>query len=84
MLEALGKRWYGLASDTVRGLLTGTMPVVSELAEHFGLARRTRTFLTHRHLFTHRTDWFGEPTSDRQLARSGGSWRQGTTEGSQW
>lgn len=63
VLEDLGKRWYGLASDTVRGPLTGTMPVVTELAEHFGLARRTLNFLTDRHLFTHRTDWFGEPTS---------------------
>lgn len=63
VLEALGKRWYGLASHTVRGPLTGTMPVVTDLAERFGLARRTLNFLTDRHLFTHRTDWFGEPTS---------------------
>ena len=62
VLEDLGKRWYGLASDTVRGALTGTMRVVTELAQHFRLARRTLNFLTDRHLFAHRTDWFGQPT----------------------
>lgn len=62
VLEDLGMRWYRLASHTIRGPLTGTMPVVTELAEHFGLARRTLNFLTDRHLFTHRTDWFGELT----------------------
>lgn len=62
VLERLGKRWYCLASRTTQGPLTGTMPVVAELAERFGVARRTLNFLTDRHVFIHRRDWFGEPT----------------------
>ncbi|MBW3575562.1 MAG: hypothetical protein KY450_11950, partial [Actinobacteria bacterium] len=61
VLERLGKRWYCLASRTTQGPLTGTMPVVAELAERFGVARRTLNFLTDRHVFIHRRDWFGEP-----------------------
>lgn len=61
LLESLGQRWYWLASHTSRGPLTGTMPVVAELAEGFPVARRTLNFLTDRHLFAHRTGWFGEP-----------------------
>ncbi len=62
VLERLGKRWYWLASHTARAPLTGTMPVVAELADRFGLARRTLNFLTDRHVFVHGRDWFAEPT----------------------
>ncbi len=62
VLERLGERWYWLASHTTRGPLTGTMTVVAELAESFGQARRALNFLTDRHVFTHRTEWFGEPS----------------------
>jgi hypothetical protein len=61
VLERLGQRWYRLAADTTIGPLTGTMPVVAELAEGFAVARRTLNFLTDRHLFVRRTDWFGDP-----------------------
>ena len=63
LLEQLGARWYGLAARSARRPLTGTMPVVAELAERFSAARRTLNFLTERHLFTHRNSWFAEPSA---------------------
>jgi hypothetical protein len=60
VLERLGKRWYRLASRTVRGPLTGTMSVVAEVADQFGVARRTLNYLTDRYLFLRRASWFGE------------------------
>ena len=61
LLERLGERWYRLASRTAVPPLTGTMPVVADVAERFGLARRTLNYLTDRHLFARRTLWFGRP-----------------------
>lgn len=46
LLERLGERWYRLAARTMRGPLTGTMPVVAEMAERFGPARRTLNHMT--------------------------------------
>jgi hypothetical protein len=63
MLEELGTRWYGLATRTTRGPLTGTMPVVAQIAERFGPARRTLNFLTDRYLFARRSQWFGNTPS---------------------
>jgi len=63
VLEDLGRAWYRLAARAARGPLTGTMPVVAELGERFGPARRTLNYLTDRHLFVRRTRWFGEPAS---------------------
>ncbi len=60
VLERLGERWYRLASRTVRGPLTGTMSVVAEVADQFGVARRTLNYLTDGYLFLHRARWFGE------------------------
>ncbi|MDQ4097445.1 MAG: hypothetical protein M3144_06220 [Actinomycetota bacterium] len=63
LLERLGERWYRLACRAATGALTGTTSVVAEVAERFGLARRTPNYLTDRHLFTRRATWFGEPAS---------------------
>jgi hypothetical protein len=62
VLERLGERWYRLASRSV-GPLTGTMPVVAEVAENFGVARRSLNYLTDRYLFVRRSRWFGEPAT---------------------
>ena len=61
LLERLGERWYRLAARTAVPPLTGTMPVVADVAERFGLARRTLNYLTDRHLFARRALWFGPP-----------------------
>jgi hypothetical protein len=58
-LERLGERWYRLAVRTAHGPLTGTMPVVAEVAQGFSVARRALNYLTDRHLFVHRSTWFG-------------------------
>ncbi len=63
LLEQLGERWYQLAARSVTGPLTGTMSVVEEVADRFGLARRTFNYLTDRHLFVRRSTWFGEAAS---------------------
>jgi hypothetical protein len=60
LLERLGQRWYLLATRTARPL-TASMQVVAEVGGRFGLARRTLNYLTDRHLFIRRGDWFGEP-----------------------
>jgi hypothetical protein len=62
LLERLGQRWYQLATRTARPL-TEPMRVVAEVGERFGPARRTLNYLTDRHLFARRADWFGEPRS---------------------
>ncbi|MGH9135424.1 MAG: hypothetical protein ACRD0G_00070 [Acidimicrobiales bacterium] len=62
LLERLGQRWYRLASQTARPL-TGSMRVVADVGERFGPARRTLNYLTDRHLFVRRADWFGDPSS---------------------
>ncbi len=61
VLEGLGQAWYGLASRTARPPLTGTMTVVAELGERFGVGRRTLNYLTDRHLYVRRGHWFGDP-----------------------
>jgi hypothetical protein len=63
VLEELGARWYTLGARTARGPLVGTMPVVAEIAERFGSARRTLNYLTDRYLFARRSQWFGDLSS---------------------
>jgi hypothetical protein len=60
LLERLGRRWYGLAARTA-SVPTAAIGVVADVGEHFAAARRTLNYLTDRHLFVHRTDWFGSP-----------------------
>jgi hypothetical protein len=62
LLERLGRRWYGLATRTANPP-TGTMEVVADVGKRFVAARRTLNYLTDRHLFARRTDWFGQPSS---------------------
>jgi hypothetical protein len=59
LLERLGQRWYQLAARTARPL-TASMQVVAAVGGSFGEARRTLNYLTERHLFSRRGDWFGE------------------------
>jgi hypothetical protein len=59
LLERLGQRWYQLAARTARPL-TASMQVVAAVGGSFGEARRTLNYLTDRHLFARRGDWFGE------------------------
>jgi hypothetical protein len=61
LLEHLGKRWYKLACGATAAPSTGTMRVVAEVAEQFGLARRALNFVTDRYLFPVRLRWFGGP-----------------------
>jgi hypothetical protein len=61
LLEHLGQRWYKLACRATGTPLTGTMRVVAEVAEQFGLARRVLNFVTDRYLFPVRVRWFGGP-----------------------
>jgi hypothetical protein len=63
LLERLGQRWYHLACRSAGRPLTGTMPVVAEVAERFGLARRVLNVVTDRYLFPVRRRWFGEPAA---------------------
>ncbi|HEX2052379.1 MAG TPA: hypothetical protein VHJ78_01455 [Actinomycetota bacterium] len=63
LLERLGKRWYRLASRTMRHPVTGTMTVVAEMADHFSAARRSLNYMTDRHLFPYRAGWFGREAS---------------------
>jgi hypothetical protein len=51
--------WYQLATRTARPL-TASMQVVAAVGGSFGEARRTLNYLTDRHLFSRRGDWFGE------------------------
>jgi hypothetical protein len=60
-LERLGERWYRLATRTAAVPLAGSMAIVADVAERFGLARRTLNYLTDRHLFARRALWFGQP-----------------------
>jgi hypothetical protein len=59
LLERLGQRWYQLATRTASPL-TASMQMVASVAGSFGEARRTLNYLTDRHLFSRRGDWFGE------------------------
>ena len=59
LLERLGQRWYQLAARTASPL-TASMQVVAAVGGSFGEARRTLNYLTDRHLFARRGDWFGE------------------------
>jgi hypothetical protein len=61
LLERLGERWYRLAAKTAVPPLTSSMAVVADVAERFGLARRTLNYVTDRHLFARRALWFGPP-----------------------
>jgi hypothetical protein len=62
LLERLGQRWYGLATRTAHPR-TAAIGVVADVGEHFAAARRTLNYLTDRHLFVRRVDWFGRPAS---------------------
>lgn len=59
LLEQLGERWYRVAVQTVPAPLTGSVQVVADVAERFGLARRSLNYLTDRYLFTRRGGFFG-------------------------
>jgi hypothetical protein len=59
LLERLGQRWYQLAARTATPL-TASMQVVAAVGGSFSQARRTLNYLTDRHLFARRGDWFGE------------------------
>ncbi len=63
LLEQLGARWYRLAAATAFGPLTGTMRVVTDVADRFGDVRRILNYLTDRYLLPYRGDWFGESAS---------------------
>jgi hypothetical protein len=63
VLERLGVRSYRLATRTAARPPTASMRVVADIAESFGLARRTLNYLTDRHLFARRTGWFFEPAT---------------------
>ncbi len=63
LLEQLGPRWYRLASGAETGPPNGTRSVVAEVADRFGVARRTLNHLTDRYLFARRATWFGEPAT---------------------
>lgn len=63
LLEWLGRRWYRLAVRTAPAPLTASMAIVADVAEHFGLARRTLNYLTDRYLFARRAGWFGAAAS---------------------
>ncbi len=63
LLEQLGARWYRLAAATAVGPLTGTMRVVTDVADRFGDVRRVLNYLTDRYLLPYRGDWFGESVS---------------------
>jgi hypothetical protein len=60
LLERLGRRSYELAW---RGTAAGAPPVLAEMAEGFGEARRLLNVLTDRYLFPHRQQWFPLPES---------------------
>jgi hypothetical protein len=59
LLERLGQRWYQLAARTASPR-TSSMQVVAAIGGSFGQARRTLNYLTDRHLFARRGDWFGD------------------------
>ncbi len=63
LLEGLGRRWYRLAVRSAPFPETGGLPVVAQVGEQFGLARRTLNYLTDRYLFPIRHQWFGDPTA---------------------
>jgi hypothetical protein len=59
LLERLGQRWYQLATRTASAP-TASMQVVAAVGGNFANARRTLNYLTDRHLFSRRGDWFGD------------------------
>lgn len=56
LLEALGRRWYRLASTTAP-VRTDAMRVVDDIGERFHQARRILNVVTERHLFPFRDRW---------------------------
>lgn len=58
LLERLGRRSYRAVARVVREPALDTVRAVAETAERFGDARRVLNFLTDRHLFPFREDWF--------------------------
>ncbi|HZD17720.1 MAG TPA: hypothetical protein VE669_06235 [Actinomycetota bacterium] len=58
LLERLGRRSYRTVAQVVQEPLLDTALAVAEVAERFGEARRVLNFLTDRHLFPLRDEWF--------------------------
>jgi hypothetical protein len=59
LLERLGGRWYRLAVDAARLPRSGTLRVVAEVGEQFGVARRVLNVVTDRYLYPVRDRLFG-------------------------
>lgn len=58
LLEWLGRRSYRAVARVVREPALDTAGALAEVAERFDVARRVLNFLTDRHLFPVREDWF--------------------------
>lgn len=58
LLERLGRRSYRAVAEVIREPAVDTARAVGEVAERFGDARRVLNFLTDRHLFPFRDEWF--------------------------
>jgi len=58
LLQRLGRRSYRAVAEVIREPAVDTARAVGEVAERFGDARRVLNFLTDRHLFPFRDEWF--------------------------
>ncbi|MDP8975964.1 MAG: hypothetical protein M3N28_06300 [Actinomycetota bacterium] len=56
LLEALGRRWYRLASTTAP-VRTDAIRVLDDVGDRFAQARRILNMVTERHLFPFRDQW---------------------------